>query len=184
MYKSVLTLARPIVTIAAQWETLETEGEPVPRHEAAFVEFSDEFYLLGGRDIRPVSIYNPAKNSWRNVSKPPVEFHHFQPVTYKGKILIICAMSGPFPKEKPLDRILIYDPANEAWSGRHEIPEERRCGSAGVVLVDGQIYATGEWIELNDAENKRDHFQCAYLEGKIYAGADAPHRRVPGSCLI
>lgn len=195
MNKTILTLALSIVTVishaAARWETLETQGEPVPRHEAAFVEFNGEFYLLGGRGIRPVSIYNPEKNTWRNASKPPIEFHHFQPVTYDGKILIICAMTGPFPKEKPLARVLIYDPANDAWSWGHEIPETRRRGSAGVVLVDGRIYvvggivnghiggyvkwvdqydpSTGEWMKLKDAKNKRDHFQCAFLDGKIYA---------------
>jgi len=125
------------------WETLETQGEPVARHEAAFVEFNGEFLLLGGRGIRPVSIYNPEKNSWRNASKPPVEFHHFQPLTYQDKILIICAMTGPFPGETPLNRILIYSPAADEWSWGDEIPAARRRGSAGVVLADGMVYVVG-----------------------------------------
>jgi len=173
------------------WETISTIGEPVARHEAAFVEFDGEFYLMGGRRIQPVCIFNPETARWRKASKPPIEFHHFQPVTYNGKILIICAMTGPYPNETPLDRILIYDPKSDAWSWGNSIPEERRRGSAGVVLVDQKIYVvcgithghvggyvnwldqydpvTGKWTRLKDAPHKRDHFQCAFLKGKIYA---------------
>ena len=54
--------------IAGQWETLETRGKPAARHEAAFVEFNGEFYLMGGRRIQPVCVFNPENNSWRNAS--------------------------------------------------------------------------------------------------------------------
>lgn len=186
---SVCTLVT--ATQAADWKTLETKGEPAARHEAAFVEFNGEFYLMGGRRIQHVSVYNPETSIWRKASKPPIEFHHFQPVMHNDKILIICAMTGRFPNEIGLDRILIYDPAADAWSWGGEIPKARRRGAAGVVVVDDQIYvacgivnghmggyvkwfdrydpATGEWTILLDAPNKRDHFQCAYLDGKIYA---------------
>ena len=34
---------------AAAWQTVETRGGPVARHECAFVEMDGKFYLLGGR---------------------------------------------------------------------------------------------------------------------------------------
>ncbi len=179
------------VLAESQWETLETKGEPVPRHEAAFVEFGGEFYLLGGRGIRPVCILNPETMEWRQASKPPIEFHHFQPVVFDDKIVIVGAMTGPFPKETPVEKVVIYDPKKDEWSFGHDIPKERQRGGAGVVLVDDKIYIvggivnghiggfvdwfdqydpkTGEWKKLTDAKHKRDHFQCAYLDGKIYA---------------
>ena len=177
--------------LAEEWETLETKGRPRARHEAAFVEFDGEFYLVGGRRIQEVSIFNPEKNEWRSGAKPPVEVHHFQPVVYEDKIMIICAMTGKFPNETGLEKILIYEPKKNQWSWGDEIPEARRRGSAGVVNVAGEIYViagivnghmggyvnwadrydpkTGKWTRLKDAKHQRDHFQAAYLDGKIYA---------------
>lgn len=175
----------------AEWETIDTTGVPVPRHEAGLVDFNGLFYLMGGRRIEPVSVFDPKSSRWRNASKPPIEFHHFQPVIYDDKIYIVCAMTGGFPNETPLERVLIYDPVKDSWNWGHEIPEDRRRGGAGVVAVDRKIYvvggierghqggyvnwfdrydpATGVWTKLPDAEHKRDHFQAAYLDGKIYA---------------
>lgn len=186
---AVLLFAAP--AWASEWETLETKGRPNPRHEAAFVEFEGEFYLMGGRRIQPVNIFNPETKAWRNGAKPPIEVHHFQPVVYDGKIMIVCAMTGRFPNETGLEKVLIYDPKKDEWSWGDEIPEARRRGSAGVVNVDGKIYViagivnghmggyvdwadlydpkTGTWTKLKDAKHERDHFQAAYLDGKIYA---------------
>jgi hypothetical protein len=173
------------------WETLEVRGAPVPRHEAAFVEFEGQFYLIGGRRKEPVSIYNPETMEWRQGAKPPLNVHHFQPVVYGDKILIICAMTGGFPNEVGLDRILIYEPKRDVWTWGAPIPEDRQRGSAGVVLHDGKIYViagivrghrggfvpwadrydpeTEQWEQLPDAPRPRDHFQCAVVDGKIYA---------------
>lgn len=191
--KSVIcaVLAATSVFAANPWETLETTGTPVARHEAAFIDFEGEFYLMGGRRIQPVCVFNPETQTWRNASEPPIEFHHFQPVTHAGKILIVCAMTGRFPNETGLENVLVYDPATDQWSWGHDIPQERRRGGSGVVHVDGKIYviggivnghiggyvnwvdrydpATGEWEKLLDAPHKRDHFQAAVLDGKIYA---------------
>ncbi|MBD3628566.1 galactose oxidase [Cyclobacterium sp.] len=172
------------------WEILDCEGSPNARHENSFVEVNDKFYLLGGRGIKPVNIFDPASNSWTSGAEPPVEVHHFQAVAYAGKIYIIGAMTGPYPREKPLENILIYDPANDAWEMGDTIPEERRRGSAGVIvtgdkaivlsgIIDGHWeghvpwtdqydFSTGEWTVLADAPRPRDHFHAAMNEGKIY----------------
>lgn len=202
MKSAILLLLLSVATFANGWELLETTGEPKPRHEAGFVAFGGEFYLMGGRRIQPVSVYNPASNRWRNASRPPVEFHHFQPVIHDGKVHIICAMTGKFPNETPLEKVLLYDPARDEWSWGHEIPEDRRRGAAGVVVAGEMIYvvggiqrghmggyvnwldrydpATGKWTELPDAPNKRDHFQAACLDGKIYAAGGRTTSRETG----
>ncbi|WP_084097616.1 Kelch repeat-containing protein [Cyclobacterium lianum] len=172
------------------WEILDCEGSPAARHENSFVEVNDKFYLLGGRGIKPVNIFDPASNTWTSGAEPPVEVHHFQAVGYAGKIYIIGAMTGQYPREEPLENILIYDPANDAWEMGDPIPEERRRGSAGVIVAgdkaivlsgitdghwtghvswtDQYDFSTGEWTVLADAPRPRDHFHAAVSEGKIY----------------
>lgn len=172
------------------WETRETIGEPYPRHEAAFLEFEDKFYLLGGRRIQPVSIYDPKTNTWSEGTPPPVEIHHFQPVSLGDRIHLLGAMTGPYPNEEGLDRVLTYLPREDRWEFTHEIPKNRRRGGAGAVAYSGKIYMscgiifghvggyvnwfdeydpkTGEWKTLPNAPHKRDHFQSAILDGKMY----------------
>ncbi len=85
-----------------QWQFVDTQGELNKRHEAAFVENEGKFYLMDGRRIQSVDILDPETNTWSHGSEPPVEIHHFQPVSCKGLIYFICAMTGPFPNEKGL----------------------------------------------------------------------------------
>ncbi|MDQ8197965.1 kelch repeat-containing protein [Pelagicoccus enzymogenes] len=174
----------------AEWKTLETNGEPVARHEAGFLDVEDKAYLVGGRRINPVSIFDPATNTWTQGAASPIEIHHFQPVEYKGEIWVVGAMTGKFPNETPVEKVLIYNPEKDAWRWGPEIPEGRARGGAGVSLYEGKIYLsagitrghmggfipwhdvldpeTGEWTQLPDAPHARDHFQSAVLDGKLY----------------
>ncbi|WP_445730988.1 Kelch repeat-containing protein [Mariniflexile sp.] len=174
-----------------EWKTISSPTEPIARHECSFVAVGNKFYLLGGRGIKPVSIYNVETNTWTEGKEPPVEIHHFQAVSYQGKIYMFGAMSGKYPYEKPLENILIYNPEANEWNIGSEIPEARRRGSAGVIvqndkayivsgIVDGHnsthvpwvdVYGfkTGSWEILKDAPRSRDHFHAAYKDGKIYA---------------
>ncbi len=185
---------------APVWKTVEVEGRPHARHEAAFVSMEGKCYLLGGRRIQPVDIYDPATKKWSSGAKPPVEVHHFQPVVWEGKIWLVGAMTGKYPKESALDHIPVYDPAADAWSSGPSLPEGRRRGGAGAVIHDGKLYVvcgiinghwdgnvawldvcdlkTGEWTRLPDAPRARDHFQAAVIDGKIYA---AGGRRTSGA---
>lgn len=173
-----------------QWETISSETAPVARHECSFVAVDNNFYLLGGRGIMPVSIYSTETNSWTEGEAPPIEIHHFQAVSYHGNIYVFGAMSGKYPYEKPLKNILIYKPQENVWEIGAEIPEHRRRGSAGVVVqngkaymisgivdghnsthvawVDGYDFETMEWKELADAPRPRDHFHAALYDGEIY----------------
>lgn len=175
------------------WSELKSsDGSlPVERHEAAFVGVKDKMYLLGGRGMKPVSIYDAKNNTWTNGATVPVEMHHFQPIVYDDKIYIMGAMTGGYPGETPVPEIHIYDPATDKWSVGDVIPEERRRGGAGSVLHNGKMYLacgikdghrgdhkkwldvydpkTGEWGTLPDAPRARDHFQVAVVDNKLYA---------------
>lgn len=176
--------------VEGTWEMLECNGSPNARHENSFVEVDGKFYLMGGRRIQPVDIFDPKSNSWTSGAEPPIEVHHFQAVAFEGKIYIIGAMTGNYPRESPVEQILIYDPRSDAWEMGDTIPEDRRRGSAGVVVIedkaivlsgiidghwDGHVpwvdqydFKTGKWTILADAPRPRDHFHAALHENKIY----------------
>ncbi|MGF1450566.1 MAG: Kelch repeat-containing protein [Opitutales bacterium] len=187
---------------AGTWTTVEAEGEPVPRHEAAFVEFDGKFYLIGGRGRRPVSVYDPETNVWSNHARPPYQVHHFQPVVYGDAVYLMGAMTGGFPNETGLEKVLVYYPREDRFEELHEVPEERRRGGAGAVLHEGKIYLvggivrghmggfvpwfdeydpeTGEWRQLPDAPTARDHFQATMVGSKIYAAGGRQTSRETG----
>ncbi len=169
------------------------KSEPVERHEAAFVGVGKKLVLLGGRGIRPVSIYNTETKNWKNGSKPPIELHHFQPVIYQSKIYIVGALTGGWPNETPVPNIYIYHPNSDKWEVGPEIPSDRRRGAAGVVIYNDKLYLscgiknghigdhkkwldsydfkTGNWEKLADAPRERDHFHAVVAHDKLYLAA-------------
>ncbi len=176
---------------AAQWRALANETSCTARHEAALTAMDGKLYLIGGRGIKPVEEYDPITNRWKKLAPPPIELHHFQAVAVDGKIAVVGAFTGRFPKEPPVPELWWFDPAANDWSKGPEISEARRRGSAGVVLADHKLYLvcgitnghwngfvpwldvldlkTGQWTELPDAPHARDHFQAAVVDGKIVA---------------
>jgi large repetitive protein len=178
-----------------QWITLEPSdnSKPEKRHEHAYVQAGDKFYLLGGRGIKPVEVYDPSTRVWTKAARTPVEMHHFQAVEYKGLIYVIGAFTGRYPNETPLEHIYIYDPVADTWMQGPQIPASRRRGSAGVVVHNDKMYvvsgitnghtsghvtwvdefdpATNTWRQLANAPRARDHFHAAVVNGKLYAAS-------------
>ena len=66
----------------AEWETVKTNGEPVARHEAAFIGFDGKFYLMGGRTasqetkqifdqtVPEVDVYDIKRGEWSVLKEP------------------------------------------------------------------------------------------------------------------
>lgn len=173
-----------------EWGIIPAEGEVKGRHENVFIEYNDKFYLIGGRGINPVNVYDPKTNRWETKGKSPLEIHHFQAVVYGDAIYIVGGMTGRYPTEMPLENIYLYYPETDTWVVGDEIPVERRRGSGGVVIYDDILYfiagieyghtsgtnawvdsynlKTGEWKVLPDAPHIRDHFFAVEVDGKIY----------------
>ncbi|MEO0997537.1 MAG: DUF5060 domain-containing protein [Pseudomonadota bacterium] len=176
---------------AADWSVYGAQGVPTARHEASRVAHSGRLYLIGGRRINPVDVFDPATGRWAQMSKTPLEIHHFQAVSLGDAIYILGAMTGPYPDEVPLGRVIKYYPADDRFEYGDPIPESRRRGGAGAVVYDGRIYvvggitdghrrgfrpwfdeydpSTGRWRTLPDAPNARDHFQAVVVDDKLYA---------------
>ncbi|MEX2400987.1 MAG: DUF1668 domain-containing protein [Rhodothermales bacterium] len=179
--------------LQAGWQIVETEGEYTPRSENALAEVDGKLYLVGGRGMQPVDVYDPETSTWSSGTGAPIEIHHFQAVEYDGKIYVVGAWTGGFPTEQGITHVLIYDPEEDAWTTGPEIPEPRRRGAAGAVVYDDHIYVVsgnrgghgphatavtwldrldpraGTWDELADAPHRRDHFQAAVVDDKLYA---------------
>lgn len=172
------------------WRILEATGNVTARHESAFVEFEGKFYLIGGRGVNPVNVFNPKNNQWSALSPTPFEVHHFQPVVYNDAIYIVGGMTGGYPRETPLENIWIFYPNEDKWVKSTEIPEDRRRGGAGVVVYDDKFYmvcgidfghtsgtsnlfdsfdpATGKWTILTKAPTIRDHFSAVVVNDKLF----------------
>jgi N-acetylneuraminic acid mutarotase len=173
-----------------QWKIVPAQNEPDKRHENAFVRVGDSFYLVGGRNIKPVEAYNIKTRQWKKMATPPLEMHHFQAIEYKGEIYVMGAFTGKFPHETPIPRIQIYNPKTDTWREGAEIPENRRRGAAGVTLYKDKIYLvcgiidghydghvtwldeydpkTDKWRQLPDAPHARDHFQAAVVNDQLF----------------
>lgn len=169
---------------------IETNGNYIPREECDFVVVKDKFYLLGGRGINPVNIFDPQTNTWTSGAKPPVELNHFQAVVYKDEVYLLGAMTGRYPHEQPVANIYIYTPKTDTWRVGDEIPADRRRGSGGVVVYKNKMYIvtgildghwtgnvtwfdeydpkTGKWTKLADAPVARDHVRAAIVGDKLY----------------
>ena len=189
------------------WQVLEAsdQSEPIARHEASYVKVGDKFVLLGGRDIRPVSIFDPQLQIWEQGQKPPLELHHLQAIEYDNKAWIMGALTGPYPGETPVPHIYTYDPQADLWEQGPEIPAERQRGSAGVAVYQGKIYlvcgikdghrgdhkrwldeynpATGEWRVLPDAPRARDHFQASVVGDQLIV-VGGRRSRAPDSTML
>jgi len=173
------------------WMLLSCAGEPTGRHETSFVEVGGLFYLMGGREAEGrIDRFDPKTRTWTAMKAKSPLIHHFQPVVLDGKIWMVGAMTGGYPKEPPMERIQIYDPKADVWTEASAMPPARRRGSAGTVVYQGKIYmacgitlghtsgtnawfdqydpANDTWTQLPDAPHIRDHFHAVVLHDKLY----------------
>lgn len=184
-----LLLASLSLSAQGKWQTPEAVNSPVPRHENAFVKVGDKFYLLGGRGIKAVGIFDPATKTWSEGAPVPLEISHFQAVSHLGLIYVMGGLVGGWPSETPLTHILIYNPLTDNWLIGPEIPVHRQRGAAGTVAYNDKIYlvcgivnghtsgwvpwldefdpATNKWTELQDAPRARDHIQVAVVNDRL-----------------
>lgn len=175
---------------AYRWKIVQTDQKPAKRHESSMVIFEGEIYLIGGRGIHPVNVFNPDTNTWTERGKTPFEIHHFQAVPYKDRIYFLGAMTGKYPNETPLANIWIYKPKTDEWEKGDLIPEDRRRGGAGAVVYGDKIFIvcgiefghtsgtnnyfdsydlkTGEWKKLTKAPHIRDHFSALVINHELY----------------
>jgi hypothetical protein len=82
------------------WVVVNPNATLNARHEACFVMVGRKAYLLAGRNINPVNIYDPVTRNWTNGAAPPIQLHHTQCVAVDNDIWLVSPWTGGFPMEK------------------------------------------------------------------------------------
>ena len=181
------------VGASTPWQTVTTSNgsSATARHEAHAVSANGKIYLMGGRGQRPVEVYDPVTNSWRNLGSAPLEIHHFQPVVVGTKIYAIAAFTCCYPDEPSIADIHVFDTVSEQWTTQGTMPANRVRGAAAAVVWQGDIYVlggntqghsggavawldrydpqSGNWQVLADAPAARDHFAAVVVDGQLVA---------------
>jgi N-acetylneuraminic acid mutarotase len=173
------------------WKMLDTNSTCTARHECGFVAHEGKLYLMGGRGIKPVDVFDPKTNTWTALAPTPFEIHHFTPVSFDGKIYIVGGFTGQYPEETPLTHVYTYDPKSNSWIKVLEIPKERQRGGAGVTIYNNKIYIVNgitfghtsgtcalfdvydpkanTWTVLPDAPSIRDHSAATIVDNTLIA---------------
>lgn len=116
----------PPLGSAPAWSNFADNPPPQARHESGLAAVGGQLYLLGGRGEHAMQVWDPTIRTWREKSAPPVAIHHFQAVELNGELVIAGALTGDFPREIPLDRVLIYNPQTDHWRNGPTLAPERR----------------------------------------------------------
>jgi hypothetical protein len=183
------------LAVESSWQNLMTaDGSSLTaRHEAAGVVLGNELYLLGGRGNRPVERYSVASGQWENLGLAPFEMHHMQPVAMGDIIYLLGALSCCYPREEIVNDIYAFDTQEGTWDVVGSLPVNRARGSAAAAAYGGKIYLlggnvaghdggavswfdeydlqTGQWRQLPDAPNSRDHFSAVIVGDQLIAAA-------------
>jgi N-acetylneuraminic acid mutarotase len=175
---------------AQYWQAAEPVSLPTNRHENAMTAVKGKLYLLGGRGVKPMEVYDPKKDIWTTRAMAPIEMSHFQAVAYDNKVYVVGAFTGGYPHEVPIPVMYIYNPERDEWRKGPEIPQDRLRGAAGAFVYNDKIYIvcgiqdghwdghvawfdeynpkTNTWRKLADAPRTRDHVSVAMVGDKLY----------------
>jgi N-acetylneuraminic acid mutarotase len=133
----------------------------VAAHHAAAVALDGKVYVFGGFVGRPGTkawqpianalVYDPAADSWKELSPMPTPRGSASAVTVDGKIFVIGGAHANIPGKPGTEPLWVgvpqivvgtveeYDPATNTWRTRAPMPTGRNHFFAAA--VDGKIYA-------------------------------------------
>lgn len=182
----------PTLSGSGTWSNEEyTSGEPIARHEACAVMADGMLYNIGGRGMKPVSVYDPIEGVWDTRNGPPVEINHMQCLAYNNRIYVGGSWYGEFPTELEHTVMWAYDIPSDSWLQLKGLEEGRRRGGGAFVEYEGKFYLshgaigghgslatttgfldvydpeTNEWTILPNAPNPRDHTAGGIVNGKL-----------------
>jgi N-acetylneuraminic acid mutarotase len=170
-----------------QWESRATMTWA--RQETATAAVGGLVYVIGGfsstgEPVDTVEVYDPASNQWRTVAPLPIAVHHAGAAAVDGRLFVVGGYTGGRMRWTPVGTVFEYEPAQNAWRGRAQMPSPR--GGMGLAAVSGRIYALGgsgdkitsanevydvaadRWTAGNPMPTARDHLAAVGFEGRVW----------------
>lgn len=170
------------------WQT--GAAMPTARQEVAVAAVGAKVYVIGGfgstaDPVDTVEVYDPAVDQWRAVAPLPIAIHHAAAAVVEGRIFVVGGYTGGRVTWTPLGTVFEYEPAQNTWRGRAQMPTPR--GGLAVAAVGHRIFALGgsadkainthevydvsadRWAPANPMPTARDHLAAVGVEGKVWA---------------
>jgi N-acetylneuraminic acid mutarotase len=169
------------------WQSQRTM--PSSRQEVAVGAVGGKIYVIGGfgstgEPTDTVEVYDPATDAWRTVAPLPIAVHHAAAAVAEGRLFVVGGYTGGRLKWTPLGTTFEFDPAENTWRGRSQMPSPR--GGLAAAAVAGRIYAVGgsgdgvsnaneiydlatdRWLSGNPMPTARDHLAAVALDGRVW----------------
>jgi N-acetylneuraminic acid mutarotase len=165
---------------------------PSVRQEHSVVALAGEIYVLGGftPNVTPsMQAYDPASRTWRSAADAPFALHHANAAAVDGRLYVAgFNLGASFTQVN--GRVLVYDPALDAWSEAGLMPGGSERASSCVATLGSTIYLFGgarlggtvaeasaydvaadTWAELPPLPEPREHCAAAGIDGVLYIAA-------------
>jgi hypothetical protein len=121
---------------------------PTPRKGFGIAAYQDKIYAIGGltdsdddyyEELTGVNeVYNPATDTWENMTPMPTKRYGMDANVVEGKIYLIGGKNA----SGWIDRVNeVYDPATDSWTTKAPIPT--RVSYYASAVVDNKIYVIG-----------------------------------------
>jgi N-acetylneuraminic acid mutarotase len=143
-----------LVTEVVEQIYVEEEGtnawvnkEPMPtgRQALAAAAAGDKVYAIGGwtgsGSSSAVEEYDPATDTWTPRASLPTARNRLAAGTVNGKIYVVGGTSGTFQLPVIHATLEEYDPAQDTWTRKADMPTARH--SLAVAVLNGLLYAVG-----------------------------------------
>jgi len=150
----------------------DSPAMPAARANFTLVETGGKLYAVGGsgEGAGVVSVYDPAKNGWREAGEEPVaDRRGAAAVALNGDIYVI----GGVGESGGLSRVDIFDAENETWREGPALPGARYGHAAAI--VGGRIHVAGG--RASSDATLRDHLILDAATGQWAEGAPLPTPR-------
>ncbi len=191
-------------TAGGSWE--KRTSAPLFRSESSAAVLDGKIYIAGGlagktsfytEITRSFEVYDPAADSWKELSPLPRALHHVALASAHGHVYLTGGYSALdfVPNTK---NTWAYDPATDSWAAIADLPAPRAAHSMATVndviyLVGGVTSASTALWSYDPTTDKwdthhqpmptaREHLAVAVLDGKLYAvGGETPNSNGSGT---
>jgi N-acetylneuraminic acid mutarotase len=167
------------------WTLLESMSTERTLHASCFL--NGKIYIIGGAktgmvNLGSTEVYNISLNKWTSLQNLNTTRMGHTAETVNGKIYAIGGKVGEI-----ISNVEEYDPVEDTWIKKSDMPENRRLHSSCVIndtiyiiggystetaqsLASCLIYipASDSWDTIGSLNNARSSASCCLYNGKIY----------------